>query len=898
MKAKKTDNGKITALYERLSRDDDLTGDSNSIINQKKLLEDYAREHGFTNCVHFTDDGWSGANFERPNWKRMIAGIESGEIGYVLVKDLSRVGRDYLQVGFYTEVMFKERGVRFIAIANGVDSDKRESSEFAPFLNIMNEWYVRDSSRKITSVLHARGMSGKHTNSHCIYGYKKDPNDKDHWIIDEEAAEVVRRIYRMALESKGPYEIARILALEKVERPSYYLAQRGVGKHQSNFNPAERYTWRGGTVADILSKPEYMGHTVNFRTYKESYKDKRSRMTPKEDLVIFENTQEAIIDKETWERVQTLRKTIRRTDTIGTANPLTGLMFCADCGAKMYNHRGKAGNARDWAGRPTGKKRPDRDEYNCSRYDLGNQHFDDYCTTHLIRTAVVNELLLEAIKEVCDYAQNNEAEFMAQVCSASEDRQAKAAKAIRQRKQRSEKRTDELSRLIRKLYEDNVNGRLSDKLFEQMWNSVELYEKAGNAQLAREIDAALPIELSREEQIRLVREYCSSQFVSRGMCVDFVIHDTNSGNPHCHIMLTMRPLDERGTWAAKSRKEYDLDENGERIRLPSGRYKTHKIDLTGWNDKDNTLLWRKAWADFTNDFLERNGSPERIDHRSNAERGIDEIPTVHMGVAACQMEKKGIATEKGELNRNIQKANRLIREIRAQIGKLKEWIADLSKARETAPEQPPQSPNLANLLMKYLSVQREKSRKYSQRWQQQHTADELKTIAAAVNYLSEHGISNLDELDAALSSVSDKAYSIREGMKTAEQRMKELQKLMEYGRNYQTYKPIQDEYRQIRWKGKQEKFAEARRAELTLWDAANRYLHANLPKGTKTLPIAEWEQEYADLKTQRDSDYTKLKDTRAEVAELQKIRRCVDIALRADQPEQTQSRTKRQEQER
>ena len=428
-----------------------------------------------------------------------------------------------------------------------------------------------------------------------------------------------------------------------------------------------------------------------------------------------------------------------------------------------------------------------------------------------------------------------------------------------------------------------------------LWNSVELYEKAGNAQLAREIDAALPIELSREEQIRLVREYCSSQFVSRGMCVDYAIHDTDKGNPHCHIMLTMRPLDERGTWTAKSKKEYDLDENGERIRLPSGRYKTHKVDLTGWNNKDNTLLWRKAWADYTNDFLERNGSPERIDHRSNAERGIDELPTVHMGVAACQMEKKGIATEKGELNRSIQKTNRLIR---AQIGKLKEWIADLFKAWETAPKQPPQSPNLANLLMKYLSVQREKSRKYSQRWQQQHTADELKTIAAAVNYLSEHGISNLDELDASLSSVSDKAYSIRAGMKTAEQRMKELQKLMEYGRNYQTYKPIQDEYRQIRWKGKQEKFEEARRAELTLWDAANRYLHANLPKGTKTLPIAEWEQEYADLKTQRETEYAKLKDTRSDLSELQNIRRCVDIALRADQPEQTQSRTKRHEQER
>ena len=425
-----------------------------------------------------------------------------------------------------------------------------------------------------------------------------------------------------------------------------------------------------------------------------------------------------------------------------------------------------------------------------------------------------------------------------------------------------------------------------------LWNSVELYEKAGNAQLAREIDAALPIELSREEQIRLVREYCSSQFVSRGMCVDFAIHDTDSGNPHCHIMLTMRPLDERGAWAAKSKKEYDLDENGERIRLPSGRYKTHKVDLTGWNDKGNALLWRKAWADISNAYLERAGSPERIDHRSNAERGIDEMPTVHMGVAACQMEKKGIATEKGELNRNIQKANRLIREIRAQIGKLKEWIGELFKARETAPEQPPQSPGLANLLMKYLSVQREKSRKYSQSWQRQHAADELKTVAEAVNYLSEHGISTLAELDAALSSVSDQADAIREGMKTAEKRMKELQKLIEYGKNYTEYKPIHDELKKLKngWTSKRDKYEEAHRAELTLWNAASRYLHANLPKGTKSLPIAEWEKEYATLSGQRTAEYTKLKETRAEVAELHNIRKCVDIALKADQPEQTRAK--------
>ena len=525
MKTKQTGSGKITALYERLSRDDELTGDSNSIINQKKLLEDYAKSHGFTNCVHFTDDGWSGANFDRPNWKRMIESIESGEVSHVLVKDLSRVGRDYLQVGFYTEVMFRENGVRFIAIANGVDSDKRESSEFAPFLNIMNEWYVRDSSRKITTVLRAKGMSGAHLTNHCIYGYKKDPNDKNHWIIDEEAAEVVRRIYRMAIEGKGPYETARILALEKIERPSYYLAQRGMGNHKSNYNSTEPYAWRGNTISDILSKPEYMGHTVNFRTYKESYKDKRVKMTPKEDLVIFENTQEAIIDKETWERVQTLRKTIRRTDSIGKANPLTGLMFCADCGAKMYNHRGKAGNARDWAGRPNGKKRPDRDEYNCSRYDLGNQHYDKYCTTHLIRTAVVNELLLEAIKGVCDYALSSEAEFMAQVCSASEARQEKAARAIRQRKQRNEKRTDELTRLIRKLYEDNVSGRLSDTIFEQMLSDFEaelsdLTEIISQDQ--QELERISRETINAEKFLSLVRKYTDFSELTPAMINEFV----------------------------------------------------------------------------------------------------------------------------------------------------------------------------------------------------------------------------------------------------------------------------------------------------------------------------------------------------------------------------------------
>ena len=363
----------------------------------------------------------------------MIAGIEDGSIGTVIVKDMSRIGRDYLQVGFYTEVMFKEKEVHFIAIANGVDNQKRESSEFAPFLNIMNEWYIHDSSRKVTTVLRARGMEGKHTTNNAIYGYRKSEEDKNQWVIDEEAAEVVRRIYRMSLEGKEPYEIARILSEEQIERPSYYLAKRGLGTCRSNNNTATPYVWRGATVRDILSKPEYMGHTVNFRSYKESYKDKRAKKTPKEDWVIFKNTQEAIVSEEMWNKVQELRKTVRRTDTVGEANPFTGLLYCADCGAKMYNHRGGAGRARNWKGELNGKRRPDRDEYNCSTYNLSRQSYDKQCSQHYIRTEVVRKLVLETIKAVSDYVITNEEEFINRIYSSSRDKQKESIRSLKRK---------------------------------------------------------------------------------------------------------------------------------------------------------------------------------------------------------------------------------------------------------------------------------------------------------------------------------------------------------------------------------------------------------------------------------------------------------------------------------
>ena len=423
-----------------------------------------------------------------------------------------------------------------------------------------------------------------------------------------------------------------------------------------------------------------------------------------------------------------------------------------------------------------------------------------------------------------------------------------------------------------------------------LWNSVEQIEKACNSQLARELEVALPIELSREEQVRIVRAYCSSQFVSRGMCADFNIHDTGSGNPHAHILLTMRPMDERGKWLQKSKKEYVLDESGERIRLPSGNFKTRKVDLVDWNSQENAEVWRKAWADLVNEFLERNNRPERIDHRSYERQGIDQIPTVHIGAAASQMEKKGIATERGELNRSIKAANRLLRDIKAQIGKLKEWLLDVFKAKESLRTEPPQpkSTDLSTLLFRYLDIQKANGRKYSQSWQQQHTADELKAISKAVNLLSEKGIYTLKELDAALSAVHDKASEIRSAMKLREARIKQLQKLIEQAQNFQKTQPIHDEYKQIRWKGKQEKFAEAHRADLAVWDAANRYLRANLPD-MKLTPKA-WQTELAALTVENEAEYAKLKVQREEVAELQKVRRYVDVALKADAPQKAKTK--------
>ena len=510
-----SESQKITALYERLSRDDDQTGDSNSIVNQKKYLESYAEQRGYANIRHYTDDGWSGGNFERPAWKQLIADIEAGKVAHVLVKDMSRAGRDYLQTGFYTEVFFRQHNVHFVAIANNIDSDDQTSSEFAPFINIMSEWYLRDLSRKQRAAIRVKGESGKPTTNQAIYGYKKDPDNKYRWLIDEEAAAVVRRIFRLTIEGKGPYDIARILFDDQVETPAVYFAKKGIGVWKSKEEFPNPYNWSGFVVGQILSKPEYMGDTVNFRSHKQSYKDKHAVMNPKEDWLIFEDTHEAIVDRETWELAQKLRKTPRRHDTIGEANPLTGLLYCADCGAKMYNQRTRGSDSKPYPS----------DAYECSTYKLAGQKRSSACCSHHISTKALRTLILDTIRTVSTYAITNHDEFIEKVRAASQIRQAEAAKETKRRLNKDQKRIAELDTIIKKLYESFAVGRLSEERFDSLLSEYEAEQKSLKESVsdAEARLASFEEDTARVEQfLELAKKYTDFSELTTPMINEFV----------------------------------------------------------------------------------------------------------------------------------------------------------------------------------------------------------------------------------------------------------------------------------------------------------------------------------------------------------------------------------------
>ena len=455
----------VTALYERLSRDDELQGESNSITNQKSYLLNYAAENGFTNCQHYTDDGYSGKDFNRPGWKQLLADINAGKVTTVIAKDLSRVGRDYIMTGFFTEVYFRKKNVRFIAIGNGVDTINPISSEFAPFMNVLNELYLHDQSRKMRTCYKQKGKSGLPTNNLCVYGYRKDPDDKNHWLVDDEAANVVKRIFQLAISCHGPYDIARILTEEEIMCPAYYNAIHKNCMSRSNTDMSRPYAWNGATVTNILQRAEYMGCTVNFRTEKNGLKAQRVKNSP-EDQMVFENTHEAIISPDDWELAQIALQVRRRVDTTGEANPLTGKLFCADCGALMNNHRGKA--------KDSGRKSDDY--YDCSTYTHGKGK--KKCTCHYTSTDQILTLIRKAIHDVGQLAITDENAFAEQIKRTAEQVHESTVKDRSKEIQKAKQRIAELDVTIRKLYESFAKGITPEKRFEMLSVSFEQEQQA------------------------------------------------------------------------------------------------------------------------------------------------------------------------------------------------------------------------------------------------------------------------------------------------------------------------------------------------------------------------------------------------------------------------------------
>ena len=500
---RQTNQQPITALYPRLSHEDELQGESNSISNQKRILETYAKQNGFSNLRWYTDDGYSGANFQRPGFQAMLADIEAGKVGTVIVKDMSRLGRNYLQVGMYTEMIFPQKGVRFIAINDGVDSAQGEN-DFAPLRNIFNEWLVRDTSKKIKAVKRSKGMSGKPITSKPVYGYLMD--EDENFIIDEEAAPVVRQIYSLCLAGNGPTKIARMLTEQQIPTPGT-LEYRRTGSTR-RYHPGYECKWATNTVVHLLENREYTGCLVNFKTEKLSYKLKHSIENPPEKQAVFENHHEPIIDRETWERVQELRKQRKRPNRYDEVGLFSGILFCADCGSVMYQQRYQ-----------TDKRK--QDCYICGSYKKRTAD----CTAHFIRTDLLTAGVLSNLRKVTSYAAKHEARFMKLLIEQNEDGDRRRNAAKKKELEAAEKRIAELSAIFKRLYEDSVTGRISDERFTELSADYEAEQKELKERAARlreELSKAQEATANAEKFMNVVRRHTTIEELTPTLLREFV----------------------------------------------------------------------------------------------------------------------------------------------------------------------------------------------------------------------------------------------------------------------------------------------------------------------------------------------------------------------------------------
>ena len=462
---------KFTALYCRLSQDDGREGESNSIVNQKEYLMKYAKEHGFPNPKFYVDDGYTGTSFDRPSFKEMSADIEKGLVKTVIVKDLSRFGRNYIEVGSYSEIIYPEAGVRFIAIMDNVDTGSLESNEFAAFTNLFNEWYPKSTSKKVKEVKKAKGLAGEHLGA-PPYGYLRNPDDKTRWLVDGEAAAVVRRIFSLCMQGKGVSAIATTLWKDRTLTPSAYKASKGIGVAKVSEDP---YCWETSAVAAILENVAYIGITESFKSTRLGFKSKKRIPTAKDRRAYIENAHAPIIDRDIWEKVQIIRENKRRPNKSGITSMFSGLLYCADCGAKL-----SLATANGYA------------HFRCSQYKRTSR--TQNCTQHYIREDALNQLVLKQLQHFLSYLQQFERVFIRRQIDTTLAERRYELSAKQKQIEKDEKRMDELDRLFRKIYEDNVSGKLNDERFYKLSDGYE----AEQGQLKREIEA-LTAEVSQAD---------------------------------------------------------------------------------------------------------------------------------------------------------------------------------------------------------------------------------------------------------------------------------------------------------------------------------------------------------------------------------------------------------------
>lgn len=523
------DQQKITVLYCRLSNEDALDGESNSIANQKAILTKYAKEHGFINIRIFVDDGYTGTNFNRPGIQEALSLVEQGLVENFIVKDMSRFGRDYLQVGQYTELVFPSYDVRFIAIHDGVDSAKGDN-DFTPFRNLFNDFYAKDTSKKVRSVMRAKGNSGKHLGS-PPYGYRNDPEDKHHWLIDEEAAPVIRRIFDLTIDGKGPTKIARILEQEQVlTTKALYAKQKGKPL------PDKPYRWNENSVVGILERIEYTGCTCNFKTYSKSYKLKRRIANDPENMAIFPNTQEAIITQAQFDRVQELRKNKRRPTKADRQGLFSGLLFCPDCGNKLH-----FATCKSFEGK--------QDHYVCSSYKSNR----GTCTAHYIREETLRDLVLERIRAVCDYIRSDVDGFQEEWLQCRRTDQEKSILEDQRKIAKAKKRLADLDVLITRIYEDAVLGNLSQERYQKMSQSYE--EEQERLKLEIEVteewvDQQMELEDNLDAFLALTEKYVDVRELTPTIVNEFIkkilvyAPDKSSGKRQQRVRIFFNFLDE------------------------------------------------------------------------------------------------------------------------------------------------------------------------------------------------------------------------------------------------------------------------------------------------------------------------------------------------------------------